>query len=102
MPASLKIGKIGGIEVSIHWSWLFIFILITWSFATGILDHFYPGWSAAQRWLVGAIVSLVFFLSLLMHELAHSLLARRPNILAVATHRYGHTPVAPAMPAWRG
>jgi Zn-dependent protease/CBS domain-containing protein len=80
MPASLKIGKIGGIEVSIHWSWLFIFVLITWSFATGILDHFYPGWSAAQRWLAGAIVSLVFFLSLLLHELAHSLLARRRGI----------------------
>jgi len=80
MPASLKIGKIGGIEVFVHWSWLFIFILITWSFATGILDHFYPEWSAAQRWLAGAIISLVFFLSLLLHELAHSLLARRRGI----------------------
>jgi Zn-dependent protease/CBS domain-containing protein len=80
MPTSLKIGKIGGIEVFIHWSWLFIFILITWSFATGILDRFYPGWSAGQRWLAGAIISLVFFLSLLLHELAHSLLARRRGI----------------------
>jgi Zn-dependent protease len=80
MPASLRIGKIGGIEVFVHWSWLFVFVLITWSFATGILDHFYPEWSAGQRWLVGAIVSLVFFLSLLLHELAHSLLARRRGI----------------------
>ena len=80
MPASLKIGKIGGIEVFIHWSWLFVFILLTWSFATGILEHFYPGWSTGQRWLVGGVVAIVFFLSLLLHELAHSLLARRRGI----------------------
>jgi Zn-dependent protease len=80
MPASLRIGKIGGIEVFIHWSWLFIFVLFTWLFATGILDRFYPGWSAGQRWLAGAIVSFVFFVSLLLHELAHSLLARRRGI----------------------
>src|SRR4030065_627815 len=80
MLTSLRIGKIGGIEVFIHWSWLPIFLLITWSFATGILDHFYPEWSPAQRWLAGAIVSLAFFLSLLLHELAHSLLARRRGI----------------------
>ena len=80
MLTSLKIGKIGGIEVSVHWSWLFIFLLLTWSFATGILDHFYPGWSAAQRWIAGGIISIVFFISLLLHELAHSFLARSKGL----------------------
>ncbi len=37
MPSSFKIGKIAGIEIGVHWSWLFIFVLVTWSFADGIL-----------------------------------------------------------------
>lgn len=80
LQGTLKLGKIGGIEVSVHWSWLFIFLLLTWSFAGGILDHFYPEWSHAQRWLVGSIISVVFFLSILVHELAHSFVARSKGV----------------------
>ncbi|MDI6858573.1 MAG: site-2 protease family protein [Dehalococcoidia bacterium] len=74
MPGSFKIGKYGGVDVSVHWSWVIIFLLITWSFAEGILTIF--DWTATQRWVAGGFISLVFFASLLMHELAHSWVAR--------------------------
>jgi Zn-dependent protease len=40
MGASFKIGRVFGIDVGVHWSWLFIFVVVTWSFATGVLEHF--------------------------------------------------------------
>ena len=80
MPSSFRVGRIAGIDVSVHWSWLFIFFLLSWSFATGILDEVYPQWSDAQRWAAGVIVSVVFFASVLIHELSHSIVARRLGI----------------------
>lgn len=80
MPSSFKIGKIGGIEIGIHWSWIFIFLLLTWSFATGTLDHFFPNWSTAAKWIAGGATSLIFFVSLLLHELAHSFVAKSKGI----------------------
>jgi Zn-dependent protease/CBS domain-containing protein len=80
MPSSIKFGKIGGIEVGVHWSWIPIFILFTWLFATGTLDHFFPHWSAAAKWTAGAITSAIFFASLLAHELAHSFVARSKGL----------------------
>ena len=43
MPGSLRIGKIAGIEIFIHVSWLIIFVLLTWSLATGWFAYYYPG-----------------------------------------------------------
>ena len=77
MGSSIKLGRILGIEVGFHWSWIFIFLVVTWSFATGILDHFYPEWSDAQRWIAGAVVAGVFFLSVLAHEMSHALVSNR-------------------------
>lgn len=80
MGNSIKIGRIFGVDVGIHWSWIFIFLIVTWSFATGVLDHFYPEWSATQRWIAGGIVSGVFFLSVLAHEMSHAIVSNRSGI----------------------
>ena len=80
MPSSIKFGKIGGIEVGVHWSWIPIFILFTWLFATGTLDHFFPHWSTAAKWIAGGVTSAIFFASLLAHELAHSFVARSKGL----------------------
>ena len=80
MLSSFKIGKIAGIEIGVHWSWIFIFALITWSFAGGILEEFFPKWSDARRWAVGVIVAVIFFTSILLHELSHSLVAKARGI----------------------
>ncbi len=76
MPGSLRLGKIAGIEISVHISWLIIFVLLTWSLATGWFATLYPGWSASTYWIVSVLASLLLFGSVLVHELAHSLVAR--------------------------
>jgi len=77
---SFKIGRIFGIEVNVHWSWIFIFAIVTWSFATGVLDNYYPQWSEAQKWGGGAFVALIFFVSILLHELSHSVVSNRNGL----------------------
>jgi len=80
LVGTFRIGRLFGIEISVHWSWLFIFFLVTWTFATGILEEFYPDWTGSRRWVVASAISLIFFLSILLHEMSHSLLARRYGI----------------------
>jgi Zn-dependent protease len=77
---SIKIGHFFGIQVSIHWSWIFIFFFITGTFAEGILKDSFPDWTNGQLWSVALAISIVFFLSILFHELSHSLVARRYGI----------------------
>jgi len=77
---SFKLGRILGIDVGVHWSWIFIFLIVTWSFATGVLESFYPGWSEAQRWSAGAFIALIFFVSILLHELSHSVLSNHKGL----------------------
>lgn len=76
MPGSLRIGRIAGIDIFIHVSWLIIIVLLTWSLATGWFATLYPGWSTVTYWVVSLIAALFLFLAVLVHELAHSLVAR--------------------------
>ncbi len=80
MPGSFRIGKIAGIEIDIHVSWIIILVLLTVSLATGWFPQLYPGWSSATYWGVGLISALLLFVSVLLHELAHSLVARRRGL----------------------
>ncbi len=73
---ALTIGRILGIPIRIHTSWFLIFVLVTWSLATGYFPQRYPLWPGGQSWAVGLATSLLFFLSVLLHELAHALVAR--------------------------
>ena len=80
MGSSIKLGRIFGVEVGVHWSWIFIFLIVTWSFATGVFEEFYPGWTDAQKWIGGGVVSVVFFLSVLAHELSHAIVSNRSGL----------------------
>jgi Zn-dependent protease/CBS domain-containing protein len=82
MPFSgnLRIGRIAGIDIAIHWSWLAIFLLLTWWLAAGLYDELYPEWSEGERWGAAVASSLLFFAAVLLHELAHSLVAIRRGI----------------------
>lgn len=80
MPGTFRIGRLFGFNISVHWTWFFIFFLVTWTFANGVLEEFYSGWTDGRRWTVAAAISLIFFLSILLHELSHSLMARRYGI----------------------
>ncbi len=72
----IPIARILGIEVRVHLSWVFILAIITVGVASQLAGS-QPGWEDALRWSVAAGVSVLFFLSVLSHELAHALYARR-------------------------
>lgn len=76
MPGSLNLGKIAGISIYINVSWFIILVLLTWSLATGWFPIFYPGWTATTYWVISLVSALLLFVSVLLHELAHSLVAR--------------------------
>ena len=76
MPGSLRIGKIFGIDIYIHISWVVIIVLLTWSLAVGWFPVLYHGFSAITYWILGFIAAILLFVSVLLHELAHSVVAR--------------------------
>ncbi|WP_149183730.1 site-2 protease family protein [Streptomyces sp. TRM49041] len=80
MRASLTIGRIAQVRVGVHWSVLFIFALIVWGLAQGRFPAAHPGYATALYWTAGLVTAVVFFLSLLAHELAHAVVARRHGI----------------------
>lgn len=80
MPGTFRIGKIAGIDIDIHVSWIIILVFLTVSLATGWFPQLYPGWSTATYWLIAFLSSLLLFVSVLLHELAHSLVARRRGL----------------------
>ena len=75
MPGSLRVGHVFGIDVRVHFSWLFIFLLVSWSLASSYLPTEYPGWDQSAYWGVGIAGSTLLFLSVLLHEFSHSLVA---------------------------
>ncbi|MCL5961093.1 MAG: site-2 protease family protein [Chloroflexi bacterium] len=80
MQGSFRLGNIFGIDIDINYTWLIVFALVTWSLAAGFFPQQFPGWPIATYWLVGTISSLLLFASVLLHELAHSLVAQREGL----------------------
>ncbi len=76
LEGGLPLGRYFGIPVRLHWSWFIIFVLVTWILGASYFPTQYPDWSLATYWIVGAITSLLFFASVLAHELAHSVVAQ--------------------------
>ena len=80
MRGSLSLGRILGIPIQLHVSWFLIAALITWSLASGYFPQANPGWTTSTYWIVGAAASVLFFASVLLHELGHSVLALREQV----------------------
>ena len=76
----MKVGHLYGVEVRLHYSWFLIFMLLTWSLAWGYLPYGYPGQSDLFYWSVGAFSAAIFFISVLVHEVAHSIVAQMNKI----------------------
>lgn len=76
MKASWTLGRIAGIAIGVHYTWLFAFALISWSLAQGFLPHGYPGWAIQTYWITGIFSALLLFISVLVHELSHCFVAR--------------------------
>lgn len=74
---TIKLFKVGGIPIGLDPSWFLIFALITWSLAASYFPSEFKHWTSTQYWLVAAFTSILFFASVLLHELGHSLVALR-------------------------
>ncbi|MFC4530752.1 site-2 protease family protein [Sphaerisporangium dianthi] len=80
MRQSLRLGRVAGIPLGAHWSTLVIVALIGGVLALSVLPEAVPGENAVRYWMVAVATSVVFLASLLAHELAHALVARRRGI----------------------
>lgn len=80
MNASLRLGKIWGIPIGLHSSWFLIFGLLTWSLAMGYFPEEYPELTGLTHLVLGVLTSLLFFGSVLAHELGHAFVALRNKI----------------------
>jgi Zn-dependent protease/CBS domain-containing protein len=76
MRNGIRIGRISGVSIYLDWSWIFIFLLVTFGLAGGVLFVWRPDWSPWLTWAVAVAASLLLFASVLLHELAHALVAR--------------------------
>jgi Zn-dependent protease len=80
MESNIRLGRILGIPIGLHWSWFLIFGLLTWSLAAGYFPAEAPGLSGPAYWLLAVATSLLFFASVLLHELGHSVIALRNQV----------------------
>jgi Zn-dependent protease/predicted transcriptional regulator len=80
LGGSYRILRVFGIDILVHWSWLAIFALLTWWLSQGFFKNEYEDWSARERWIAAAVSALAFFTSILLHELAHSMVAKREGL----------------------
>ncbi len=75
MKQSFQIANVFGIPIEINYTWIVIFLLITWSLAVGFYPFMLPNFSERVYWASAIISTLLLFFSLLLHELAHSIVA---------------------------
>ncbi len=76
----LPIGRVFGIPLRLHYSWFFIFVLITWALATSYFPSNYPNWTLATSVAAALVTSILFFASVVAHELMHSRVAQAEGI----------------------
>src|SRR5262245_17236185 len=76
----LSLFRIAGIDIRLDYSWFLIFGLILLSLVTGYFPHRLPGRPPSDYWIASAIATLLFFASIVMHELSHAITARLAGI----------------------
>jgi Zn-dependent protease len=74
--SGVRFGRIFGIELRLDYTWFIVFMLVTWSLAVHYFPDTHPGWTQGTYWVMGILTSILFFASVVAHELAHSLVSR--------------------------
>jgi Zn-dependent protease len=77
---SIPLGRIFGIPIGLDYSWFVIFALLTWMLARSYYPEEFKHWSPLLYWLMGAVTAIMLFVSVLLHELGHSVVALRYKI----------------------
>lgn len=80
MKETMRLGTVAGVRVGVHWSVLVIVMLLVVGLASGQFPLLYPGYSGAAYMVAATFAAAAFFLSLLAHELAHAIVARRHGV----------------------
>ncbi len=80
MRQQIPLGRIFGISIGLDYSWFLIFVLLTWSLAVGYFPAATPGEPASVYWVLGAVSAVMLFVSVLLHELGHSVTALRYGV----------------------
>lgn len=79
MGRGFRVGRLFGIEINIDWSWVFIFVLVAWNL-TSVFGQYHPEWGITLQISIAILAALLFFASVLAHELAHSLTAQAQGV----------------------
>ena len=88
---SLEVAKIKGIPVKLHFTLLIVSFLIAWTLAGMLMPELYPGLDISAYWIMGIICAIILFVSVLLHELAHSIVALRYGleVREIVLHIFG-------------
>ena len=78
--SSFRLGRVAGIEIRVHWSWLLVAALIVWSLSAGVFPETNPGLSDSAYVAMALVAALLFFASILLHELGHAVQAKREGV----------------------
>jgi Zn-dependent protease len=108
MRTTLTLFWIHGIPVRVHASWLVVYGLIAWSLAVGYFPRVLPDLPVGAHWATGLLAALLLFVSVFLHELSHTLVARRHGlgVSAITLHIFGGVselqdePRSPGMEFW--
>ena len=79
-PKPFYLGRVFGIPIFAHYSWLPVFPFYAWAIASGLLPRQAPGLSVLQYWTLGVLTTMLLFVSVLVHELAHATMARAEGL----------------------
>jgi Zn-dependent protease/CBS domain-containing protein len=80
VSSSFRLGRVAGIDIGAHWSWLLVLALVTWSLAAGVFPETNPGLSERTYAAMAVVAAVLFFASILLHELGHALQAQRDGV----------------------
>ena len=80
LESSFTFARVRGIPIGAHWSWLLVFALVVWSLGTALFPRTYPGLSDTTYLLMGLVAAVLFFASVLLHELGHAVQAERDGM----------------------
>ena len=80
MESTFTLLRVRGIPIGVHWSWLFIFVIVVWSLATALFPSTYPGLDGSTYLVMAVVSAVAFFASVLLHELGHALRGVREGV----------------------
>ena len=78
--AGIALFRVRDIEIRLDYSWFIVFALVLWSLSAGYFPQAYPDQPTSLYWMAGLLAAVLFFLSVITHELSHSFMAIRSGI----------------------